>query len=151
MPYSKTSTQSPADLPTPEKRFDNLHASLVEYYERFISVGLSSVGFNLLVIGWVVSSASAQKFFRTHPPAVVLGVIVLSGAALGYVLLSLRICALLDKLKTQLKELNYMPKQYYEFRSPPLWSAATFIAMNAAAAVVAALLLITAGACCGLS
>ena len=135
-----TNQASPVDDRRKEA-FANLHGSLVEYQQRFFSIGLSGTGFALVVIGWLVTSAQARAVLTTSGAVRIAGAIIMGFAGLAYVALSLRMLHVMRMLRTNMDQLAYFPSEYYAFRILQPWAAVAFMSLNAAASVIAVILM----------
>ncbi|NML18311.1 hypothetical protein [Azohydromonas caseinilytica] len=99
--------------------FDVLLQAMAQYNQRFVSGALTTTGALLVAIGWLLTSADAQKYFAQNRTiaAVFVGAIV----PLIYIYCSAlyRAYRVNHEAHRQLQNLNYMEKKYYSFHLLP--------------------------------
>lgn len=65
--------------------------ALKHYQDGFTKSSYSSMGFQLLVAGWLMTSHDAQGFLGAHPTLGSVGIAIIILCAAGYVMMSVRI------------------------------------------------------------
>ena len=99
--------------------FRHLHKELVDYQIRFVDLSFKSAGLIILVLGWLLTSATAQNVLAANTigrAAVVVGVIIMN---IAYVAVAVRMMHVMQQLAKQVDALEYMPRSYYSFRALP--------------------------------
>jgi len=58
--------------------------ALRDYKADFVSTGYSTMGFLLLIAGWLITSDKARDFIRIHTSVSIIGIILIVSAFCGY-------------------------------------------------------------------
>jgi hypothetical protein len=122
----------------PKTRFDYLHKELLEYQLRFVELSFKSGGVIILVLGWLLTSSTAQSVIARNAiarSAVIIGIVIM---VLAYVGMAVRMYRVMQRLAQQMDALEYLPQSYYRFRALPLQTvigAAATLMVPAAVAI----------------
>ena len=97
-------------------KFDMLHTFLSESQRGLVENTARVAGFLLIVAGWIATSDSAQKYFSAHHPSIYVTAAALGASFLLYVIASLTIYRYSSHVFSLMKQLNFLPPEYYEVR-----------------------------------
>jgi len=107
------------DSESKQERFKLLYNTLEKYNERFVSASMTTATALIVVIGWVLTSANVQAFFRDS----IIGVLITSVAVavlIGVYLNSMfRVYDVNKKTFKMLIGLDYLDKTIYEHHELP--------------------------------
>jgi len=104
---------------TPKERFDILYHSLERSYERFITSSVTVAGLVLVLIGWLLTSETAQKFFLCSTGATIVTVLLIGGLIYIYTSSILNVFNVNHSLHKMIKTLCYIEEEYYEHHLLP--------------------------------
>jgi len=111
------------------------------YRENFISSSYSTMGFTIVAVGWLITSKSAQDFFRSHRRLSVAAIAMLIVSFIAYWRLALGVWALshaiAEKLSTHIERSLF---QYYELSSQGVYG---FILLQGLATAFIILLIVS--------
>lgn len=94
--------------------FELLYGMLKGYYQGLIDGALRVNGIFLVATGWLLASATTAGYLQAHPPARHAVIALVIGVHALYLFIALRAFALSTSTARLLRDLNYMPPQYYE-------------------------------------
>ena len=60
--------------------------ALRDYKTDFVSTGYSTMGFLLLVVGWLLTSSSAREYIRSHASISIIGIVLIISSFIGYLI-----------------------------------------------------------------
>ena len=100
----------------PKEIFALLHASFVKHREGLIQGGYKVVGFLLVVLGWLLTSASARTLFTDSPGAKLIASFALLLGVPFYAWDARRTMAISQELYVKLQELAYVKSDRYSDR-----------------------------------
>jgi hypothetical protein len=103
----------------PKARFQHLYKELTEYQLRFVDLNVKGIGFNLLVLGWMLTSDSARRYLATSTPGRLAAIAGIAIMQFAFIFLDVRMGRVMRKLAHELEVLNYLPPSYYEHRAFP--------------------------------
>jgi len=75
---------------TETQKILELLKALNQYNEQFVSCSYSTMGFYLLVLGWLITSKSARSFICQHKKLTVVASVFLLLMLVGYIFMSFR-------------------------------------------------------------
>ena len=96
------------------KEFEVLLNSLIWYRTTFVETSYKTMGFLVIVVGWLVTSKSARGFLFRHPGATWAAVVFMGCNCMGYALLT-------NALMTRINEIECSLKRYEKWAA--LWKA----------------------------
>ncbi len=99
--------------PSPKERFEFLYSSLCKHYSQILDIALKVTGFLLLVMGWLVTSQTAQESLNIFPSLRGVGIAAVLFTGLSFSLISVRLYKKSQKIAAQLQDLDYFPRDYY--------------------------------------
>lgn len=130
----------------PKILFDYLHKELVEYQLRFVDLSLKGAGMVILVLGWLLTSSTAQHVIARNAigrSAVIVGITIMD---IAYVAMAVRMYRVMQRLAQQMDALDYLPKTFYRFRAlTPRTVIAAAVTIIVPSAVTIAFVLFGAG------
>ena len=109
-------TESKRSKATDEKKFDHLYDNLLKYHTVFIETSFKLAGLFLLVIGWLLTSKSAQASFQGSKWLSFMAIVGLIISGFVSNIGGHRVQTFSRNMFDELKKLNYMPEGYYSDR-----------------------------------
>ena len=123
--------QAPDPTKAPEReRHEYLSRMLKDYHDGLIDFAFKHGVLLTAILGWVVSSQTAQDFFRSAQEIryVSIGTMLLYAAA--HVLWVRRWYLKSNRVFSELAKLNYMPVAYYETQRVTIFMASMFVVVH---------------------
>ena len=107
------------ELESKKERFTLLYNTLEKYNERFVSASMTTATALIVVIGWVLTSANVQAFFKGST----IGVLITSLAVVVLICVywnsMFRVYEVNKKTFKMLIDLDYLDKTIYEHHELP--------------------------------
>ena len=110
-------------------KFDVLYKTLADYSDRFVGRFLSTLGFQLVVLGWLLTSESARNFFHSSRPGTIGTVAFAFMMGLSFPPSIGRVWKTHLRAAERLDKLGYMEKSFYELHVLPDWYPVLAIAI----------------------
>jgi hypothetical protein len=113
------------DFAVRREKFNALYTSYARAYERFLENGFKTSTVLLVILGWLLSSESARKFFTEHTPALWVSMVLIGLGALSLFATFHRLSRLSASLRARLDALSFIESDFCDqHRIPPLiyWS-----------------------------
>lgn len=104
-----------------KEKFDVLYKSLADYSDKFVGRFLSVLGFQLVGLGWLLTSAPAQTFFKESETGAILAIVLTLVIGFSFPPSILRVWNVHKTAFQRLQGLNYMPQEYYRQHLLPPW------------------------------
>jgi len=112
------------------ERFSILYSSLLKFHEGFVGNAFKVAGFQLLVIGWLLTSVTAQKTLSGSVLFRALAVAGLILASFLYGVISCRVWRLSNQIFEEMRKLQYMPESHYSDRLIRRITLSLFVSSN---------------------
>jgi hypothetical protein len=116
-------------IATDKEKFDVLYKSLADYSDKFVGRLLSVMGFQLVGLGWVITSEPARKFFANSEVGAIGTIIISLALALSFVPSIYRVWNSHKHALRLLLQLNYMSEEFYQQHVLPNWYLPVAIAI----------------------
>ena len=113
--------QKPASAATDKEKFDVLYKSLADYSDKFVGRFLSVLGFQLVGLGWVLTSQPAREFFANSTTGTILTIVISIAIGLSFPPSILRVWNAHRHAYDFLVELNYMEESFFRQHVLPRW------------------------------
>ncbi len=99
-----------------ETRFNVLYGDLKDFHKGAFSGGFQATGFALIILGWLISSKTAQAFFAETPSRGYAAILAVILGSLIYVAATCRLYKMSTVTANLLDTLAFMPSAYYSER-----------------------------------
>ena len=126
---------------TSEEIFQVLYNSLLKFHTGFVASAFQVTGFLLLIMGWILTSDTAQNTLENSVYLRSLAVTGLAMASVLYGVISFRVRWLSDQVYGELEQLAYMPSKCYSDRKIMPVTLFLFVSSNVLLTIVACLLI----------
>lgn len=110
-----------------KERFDHCIAMLKAYYEALEGRLGTTVGFFVLIAGWLITSESARKAIAGNRSLLVLAIVCLSLMMVFFAGNVLRWVKRWREIRATLDSLGYMEPRFYARYDLPRWTPITYI------------------------
>jgi hypothetical protein len=104
------------ESPTNKDLFNHLYSELKSEQEYFLKFTLAATGTLLLIVGWFLTSENGQRFISSLKSKVYIVDFIILVTYITEVLLSYVMYKKSKNISKQLFELDYLPKEYYDFK-----------------------------------
>lgn len=104
--------------------------ALSKFQENFVSTSYSTMGFLLVISGWLITSSDAQGFLNKHKPLILLGIVFLILAMIGYAVGAFHIQRTSQDIFDYLKDVKSVEESWFKHYLLSIRGAAFFVGMQ---------------------
>ena len=128
-----------------ERLFELLRDDLIRFYERFLETGFKTGGILLIILGWLVGTESASKFFKGESVLIYGGISLLLAGGLIYVITLTMLRGKSATTFDELKDLAVFEEKFFSEHEIPGYLYWCVVGLNEALFLFTIIALISVG------
>src|SRR5262245_22418549 len=105
-----------APIADAKSQFELLYGDLRSLHETFVDGSAKMVGFQIIVLGWLITSESVASALKVNPAVCLIAAAAILISGLVYVIISLKTYRASKRIFGLLCSIAYMPQSHFQTR-----------------------------------
>jgi hypothetical protein len=119
-----------SSIADPKSQFELLYGDLRSLHETFVDGSAKMAGFQIVVLGWLITSQNVASALKANPSVCLIAVLAILVSGLIYVFISLKTYRASRQIFGLLCSISYMPQSHFQMRVIKRTTLSLFLAAN---------------------